>query len=283
VANIVHQSVARRILRGDCVLLAVYLLIVLFMMIREESFLYFPTKYPDGDWNPPGLVFEDAWFDAADGTHLHGWFVPVENPRAVVLFAHGNAGNLSHRADLLVQLQRMGVAVLAFDYRGYGRSSGTPTESGVIADGRAARAWLAKRAGISESDVVLMGESLGGAVATALAAEAPARGLVLESTFSSAPEVAAFHYPWLPVKLMRTKFDSAAAVTKYRGPLLQVHGDADSIVPIGLGRKLFDAANDPKHFVTIAGGDHNDPRTVQFYQELDQFLAGLPPHAAAGQ
>ena len=82
---------------------------------------------------------------------------------------------------------------------------------------------------------------------------------------------------------MRTKFDSAAAVTKYHGPLLQVHGDADTIVPIGLGRKLFDAANEPKRFVKIAGGDHNDPRTVQFYQALDQFIAGLPPHAAAGQ
>jgi fermentation-respiration switch protein FrsA (DUF1100 family) len=268
---------------AGCIVAAVYLLIVVVMMIGEESFLYFPAKYPDGDWNPPGLVFEDAWFDAADGTHLHGWFVPVENPRAVLLFAHGNAGNISHRDDLLLQLHRMGVAVLAFDYRGYGRSSGTPTESGVIADGRAARTWLAKRAGVSESDVVLMGESLGGAVAAALAAEAPARGLILENTFSSAPEVAAFHYPWLPVKLMRTKFDSAAAITKYHGPLLQAHGDADTIVPIGLGRKLFDAANEPKRLLTISGGDHNDPRTMEFYHALGQFIEGLPPHAAAGR
>ncbi len=112
-----------------------YLLVVVFMMFREESFLYFPDKYPEGDWHPAGLEFEDAWFDAADGTHLHGWYVPCEKPRAVALFAHGNAGNLSHRADLLVRLQQMGVAVLAFDYRGYGRSAGSPTEAGVIADG----------------------------------------------------------------------------------------------------------------------------------------------------
>jgi uncharacterized protein len=258
-------------------LVIAYLLVVVFMMFQEESFLYFPDKYPEGDWHQAGLEFEDAWFDAADGTYLHGWYVPCEKPRAVALFAHGNAGNLSHRADLLVRLQRMGVAVLAFDYRGYGRSAGSPTEAGVIADGRAARTWLAKRAGVPESEIVLMGESLGGAVAVQLAAEAPARGLVLENTFSSARDVARFHYPWLPVGLMRTKFDSATAIGKYHGPLLQIHGDADTIVPIALGRKLFEAANEPKKLVVITGGDHNDPRTLQFYQALDQFLNELPP------
>jgi len=273
----VPKSLAGRLLRVVGLLLIAYLQIVVLMMFMEESLLYFPAKYPEGDWNPPGLVFEDAWFDAADGTHLHGWFVPCESPRAVALFAHGNAGNLSHRADLLVQLHRLGVAVLAFDYRGYGRSAGSPTEAGVVADGRAARAWLTKRTGIPESDILLMGESLGGAVAVQLAAEAPARGLVLENTFSSVRDVAGFHYPWLPVKLMRTKFDSAAAIGKYHGSLLQVHGDADTIVPIQFGRKLFEAANEPKKLVVIAGGDHNDPRTIQFFQALDQFLDDLPP------
>ncbi|HEY2761113.1 MAG TPA: alpha/beta hydrolase [Pirellulales bacterium] len=257
-------------------MLIAYLLIVLLMMFFEESLLFFPAKYPDGDWNPPGLAFEDAWFDAADGTHLHGWFVPCEHPRAVALFAHGNAGNLSHRADLLEKLHQMGVAVLEFDYRGYGRSAGQPTEAGILADGRAARTWLAKRAGVPESEIVLMGESLGGAVAVQLASETTARGLVLENTFSSAPDVAAFHYPWLPVKMMRTKLDSASAIGKYHGPLLQVHGDADTIVPIRLGQKLFEAANEPKQFVVIHGGDHNDPRTRQFFTTLDQFLDQLP-------
>ncbi len=121
-----------------------------------------------------------------------------------------------------------------------------------------------------------MGESLGGAVAVQLAAEAPARGLVLENTFSSVRDMAGFHYPWLPVGMMRTKFDSAAEIRKYHGPLLQVHGDADTIVPFALGRKLFDAANEPKKLVFIAGGDHNDLRTPQFYQVLDQFLNELP-------
>jgi uncharacterized protein len=273
----VSTVLKRRIWQGVCLLAVAYLLVVVLMMFLENSLLYFPAKYPDGDWNPPGLVFEDAWFQAADATRLHGWFVPCDHPRAVALFAHGNGGNITHRADLLLQLHRLGVAVLAFDYRGYGRSSGSPTEAGVLADARAARAWLAQRSGIPESEIVLMGESLGGAVAVQLAAEAPARGLVLENTFTSAPDVAAVHYAWLPVKqLMRTRFDSAALIGKYHGPLLQVHGDADTIVPFALGRKLFDAANEPKQFVVIPGGDHNDPRTPRFFQALDQFIANLP-------
>jgi fermentation-respiration switch protein FrsA (DUF1100 family) len=265
--------IARRVFFS---LLAIYLLILLLLMFLEESLIFFPSKYPDGDWNPPGLTFEDAWFEAADGTKLHGWYVPHDRPRAVVLFAHGNGGNISHRGDLLQALNRLGVAVLAFDYRGYGRSEGKPNEAGVLADGRAARTWLAERAGVPEKDVVLMGESLGGGVAVGLAAEAPARGLVLENTFSSIPEVAAAHYPGLPVKmLMRTRFDSAAAVENYHGPLLQFHGDCDTIVPYALGKKLFDAANDPKKFVTITGCDHNDARNRQFYEELDRFIDEL--------
>lgn len=255
----------------------VYLTTVGLTMIFEESLIFFPAKYPDGDWQPAALNYEDAEFIADDGIKLHGWYVPYANPRAYVLFFHGNAGNISHRADLLRALHTMGIAVLAFDYRGYGRSEGSPNEAGVIADGRAARKWLASHANIPEDEIVLMGESLGGGVATALAAEAPARGLVLENTFSSIPDVAALHYPFLPVhRLMRTRLDSATAIKNYHGPLVQFHGDADRIVPYDLGRKLFDAANEPKQWVTIPGGDHNDSRSRQFYQALDQFLNALP-------
>lgn len=262
-----------RVLR---VLLVAYLLVILLLMIFEESLIFFPSKYPDGIWNPPGLTFEDAWFDSADGTKLHGWFMPHDQPRAYVLFTHGNGGNLSHRFDLFQALHRLGVAVLAFDYRGYGRSEGSPTEEGVLADGRAARKWFAERAGVPEKQIVLMGESLGGAVAVALAAEAPARALVLENTFSSIPDVAAAHYPGLPVRmLMRTQFNSVAAIKRYHGPLLQFHGDCDTIVPFELGKKLFDAANEPKQFIAVAGCDHNDPRSSRFFEELDRFLDEL--------
>lgn len=271
-------AAAKKTGRVVLVLLMVYLFIVLAMMFLENSLVYFPSQYPEGDWNPPGLVFEDAWFNAADGTRLHGWFVPHERPRAVTLFLHGNAGNITHRDDMLRELHRLGVAVLALDYRGYGRSEGSPNEAGILADGRAARQWLAQRAGIAESEIVLMGESLGGAVATLLAAEAPARGLVLENVFCNLPDVAAYHYPWLPIRaLIRTQLNAAEAIQKYHGPLLQIHAGADTIVPIELGRKLFAAANEPKQFLVIPGADHNDPRTPQLFEALNQFLERLPP------
>jgi uncharacterized protein len=254
----------------------VYLLVVLLMLVMENSLIYFPSVYPDGFWNPPGLNFEDAWFEAPDGTKLHGWYVPHEKPRAVVLFAHGNAGNLSHRYELLESLHELGVSVMIFDYRGYGRSEGSPSEAGILADARAARRWLAERAGVKESDIVLMGESLGGGVMVDLAATDGARALVLENTFTSLPDVAAYHYPWLPVKLlMRTRLNSADKIARYHGPLLQAHGDADTIIPFEIGRRLFEAAGEPKEFVVIPGGDHNDPRTEQFFAALDRFLARL--------
>jgi fermentation-respiration switch protein FrsA (DUF1100 family) len=247
----------------------------------ERSLVFFPSKYPQGDWQPRGLIFEDAWFRSADGTKLHGWYVPHERPRAVVLYCHGNAGNVTGRAGVLRVLHQMGIAVLIFDYRGYGRSDGKPTEEGVLADARAARAWLAKRTGAAEKDVVLLGRSLGGGVAVDLAATDGARGLVLESTFTSIPDVAAVLYPWLPARLlMRTRLDSVNKIGDYRGPLLQSHGDADRTVPYRSGRVLFEAANQPKRFVTIPEGDHNDPQSREYYQALAAFLEGLPRYAA---
>ncbi|HEV3136276.1 MAG TPA: alpha/beta hydrolase [Pirellulales bacterium] len=255
-----------------------YLLVLGMMMAFEDSLIFIPSVYPDGYWQPLGLKIEDAWFTASDGTRLHGWYVSHTEPRAIVLFAHGNAGNVSHRADILdLLVNRLAVSVLAFDYRGYGRSEGRPSEAGVLADARAARTWLAERAGVSERQIVLMGESLGGGVMVDLAAKDGARGLILENTFSSLPDVAAFHYPWLPVKmLMRTQLNSAKEIRDYHGPLLQVHGDADTIVPLALAERLYDAANPPKQFVLIRGGDHNDPRTPALVQAIDQFLAELP-------
>lgn len=273
----------RRLIRLGLTLAAGYLLLVLCMSVLENSLIFFPSVYPDGDWKPANLAFEDAWFETEDGSRLHGWYVPADNPRAVVLFAHGNAGNLTHRIDILEALsQSLGASVLIFGYRGYGRSEGSPSAKGILADARAARRWLARRAGIDESQIVLMGESIGGAVMVDLAAYGGARGLVLENTFSSLPDVAAYHYPWLPVRLvMRSKLNSAAKIGDYHGPLLQFHGDADTIVPFQLGQKLFDAANEPKRLVVIPSGDHNDPRTRKFYEKLDRFLGELPPDAAA--
>ncbi len=190
-----------------------------------------------------------------------------------MLFCHGNGGNVALWGDELRLLRdRMGVSVLGFDYRGYGRSEGTPSEAGVLADARAARTWLAQRTGIPENQVVLMGRSLGGAVAVDLAADG-ARGLILESTFTSMPEVGHAAMPWLPVRaLMHTQLNSLAKIGKFHGPLLQSHGTADRLIPYAMGRQLFDAANEPKQFVAIQGGDHNDPQSDEYYAALWAFL-----------
>ena len=149
-----------------------YLVVLLMMMLFENSLLYFPTKFPGGDWTPRGINVEEAWFTAADGTKIHGWYAPHEKPLAVVLFCHGNGGNITNITGVIRELHdRVGVAVLVFDYRGYGKSEGNPDEAGVLADARAARAWLADKAGVAENQIVLMGESLGGAVAVDLAAD----------------------------------------------------------------------------------------------------------------
>jgi uncharacterized protein len=239
----------------------------------DELLLFYPSKYPDGDWKPKGLKYEDIWFCAEDGTRLHGWYCPCDKPRAVLLFAHGNAGNLSQRSPRLRYFQKdLRVTALIFDYRGYGRSEGVPTVEGILQDGRSARTFLARRAGITEAQIVLMGRSLGGAVAVQLAAESPSRGLILESTFSSFQDVAAHHYPRLAWLVPATKLNSVAQIKRHRGSLLQSHGDADGTVPYSLGLKLFHAANDPKWFVTIPHGDHNDPQSPDYFKQLERFI-----------
>ena len=271
-------SWTRRVWRIACGVGVAYLIVLLLLMIFEESLIFFPSPYNQGpEWSPSGLNFEDVFFESEDGTRLHAWYCPAENPRAVVLFAHGNAGNLSGRAWFAGFMQReMNCSIMLFDYRGYGRSEGSPNEEGVLADGRAARRELAKLAGVTEEQIVLMGRSLGGSVAIDLAAHKPARALIVESTFTSVPDVAAVHYPMFPVRLiMRTQLNSIDKIDKHKGPLLHSHGDADEVIPYHLGEQLHEAANQPKQFFRISGGTHNDPNPPEYYQALDRFLDEL--------
>jgi fermentation-respiration switch protein FrsA (DUF1100 family) len=257
------------------ILLIAYFGFALLLMLLENRLVYHPVPYPVGDWAPAELRFEDAQFAADDGTALHGWYVPHSDPRAVVLFLHGNAGNIAGRADFLRRLHDLRVTVLALDYRGYGRSEGSPTEQGVISDARAARTWLAEKAGVRPSEIVLWGESLGCGVAIELATDG-ARALILEHAFTSLPDVAAHHYSWMPVRLlMRNRMRAIDKIGEFRGPILQAHGDSDSVIPYQLGQRLFEAANQPKEFLTIPGGDHNDPRSAKFWEAADRFLSRL--------
>ena len=246
----------------------------------ERSLIFFPQRYPEGEWYPDNLVVEDAWFNAPVGVRLHGWFAQAEHPRAVILYAHGNAGNVTNRTEVLRFFRdHFRASILVFDYRGYGRSEGDPTETGILADARSARRWLAQRAGVPELDIVLLGNSLGGGVAVDLAARDGARGLILENTFTSLPDVGSSYFKIVPVHwLMATRLDSLAKIGAYHGPLLQTHGDADTTVPFELGQRLFKAANEPKQFMRVPDGCHNGPPSHDYLLALDQFLESLPAH-----
>lgn len=243
----------------------------------ERAAVYQPLAYPEGNWNPANLPFEDAQFTSADGTPLHGWYIPHPSPRAVVLFAHGNGGNITHHAEFLRDLhRRQNVAVLGFDYRGYGRSGGKPSEPGLIADARAARQWLAARTGYPEERIVLMGHSLGGGVVTQLAAQDGAPALVLVNTFTSLPDVGREHVPWLtPRAIMVNRFNSLDAIQQYSGPVLISHGDADRLIPIEQGRSLYEAAPGPKKLIIVPGGRHNDGLSEAFHTAFERLLYAL--------
>lgn len=245
----------------------------------EHNLVFQGRPYPSGDWKADDDLFLAVNFTARDGAKLHGWYSEHENPRAYVLFSHGNAGNIAGRRYLLPYFRdELGCSILIYDYRGYGKSQGTPTEEGVLLDGRAARDWLAQRNEIAPTDVTLVGGSLGGSIAVDMAAKDGARGLVLVSTFTSIPDVAQRHIWWAPIRSMMTvSLHSEAKIADYRGPLLQTHGDADGVVPFALGQRLFEAANEPKQFIKNPGGGHSDAPSEEFTKALDQFLDDLPP------
>lgn len=257
-------------------------------MLFEESFIYFPDKYPRGFWNPAriGIPAEDCYFRSADGTELHAWFIPARGaPLATLLHCHGNAGNLTHRAAIAAAMRDAGLSILLFDYRGYGRSAGRPSEEGLYADGEAAYDHLARQGDVDPARIVLFGESLGGAVACELALRrsSPA-ALVLESTFTRARDMARRVFPLLPVgPFLRHRLDTLAKLPRIRIPILVVHGDADEIVPFAMGERLFAAANEPKRFHRVRGAGHNDLHEVggaAYARAIRDFLAehlGFPP------
>jgi len=226
----------------------------------ERQFVFFPDRTLYATPALLGLPFEEVRFAAADGVRLHGWYVPGEAGRPLVLFCHGNAGNISHRLESLRHLHALGLAVLLFDYRGYGLSEGSPSEEGTYADARGALAWLRQR-GWEPARTIYAGESLGAAVALQLSLEAPPAALVLEAPFPSVAAMGWHHYPLLyPLFgwLLSARYDSAEKIGRLRAPLLIIQGGADDIVPPAMARRLFNAAGEPKTLRLIPGAGHND-------------------------
>ena len=198
----------------------------------------------------------------SDGLSLHGWHIPAPQthaqPRGTVLFLHGNAGNISHRIDSLQMFHRLGYSTLIFDYRGYGNSSGTPSEQGTYRDAEAAWRWVTEEKKMPAGEVAILGESLGGAIAAWLAARTQPRALVLTSAFTSVPDLGARIYPFLPVRLLsRFSYDTLGALQSVGAPVLVAHSTEDELVPFSHGQALFETAREPKRFVEMRGG-HND-------------------------
>jgi uncharacterized protein len=242
------------------VLAAVYLGIAGSMYLFQNQMVFLPgipgrevTATPAAI----GLAFEPVTITTQDGEALDAWFIPAPDARLTVIHFHGNAGNIGHRLEFVELFHTLGVNLLLFDYRGYGRSSGKPTEQGTYHDAEAVWRHLTQQRGIAPERIVLHGQSLGGGVAAWLAARTAPAGLVLESSFTSAPDLGQQLYPWLPVRLLsRIRYDSRAALAQVRSPVLVIHSRDDEIIPFSHGRQLFEAAPEPKRFVELRG-DHN--------------------------
>jgi hypothetical protein len=244
--------------------------------------VFHPGRGGPGTPKDAGLDYEDIAFVADDNTWLHGWWIPHASAIGTILYCHGNADSISERVDLAADLNRLGVNVFIFDYRGYGRSRGFPTERGVYRDARAAYEVVRAKYNDSETPpVILYGGSLGGAVAVQLALERPVRALVLESTFTSVFDMGRHLFPWLPIRLVSLmRFDSLKKIANVGMPKLIAHSPNDALIPYDMGRRLFDAAREPKQFFALQG-EHDEAgwnSTPAYHHELQRFVQSALRH-----
>jgi len=239
------------------VLIAVLALFNGWMYLQQPSMIFFPQKELDETPAAWGLEYEEVSLLTADNVRLHGWYLPNPGSHKALLFFHGNAGNISHRGSSVEIFHRLGMNVLIFDYRGFGTSQGEPDEPGLYVDARTAWRFLQEEKGFDSKDIILFGRSLGGAVASKLASEVHPAGLILESSFSSARDMADAIMPLISrVVFLRFNLDTLNIIDRIRCPLLVLHGPRDEVIPFRQGEKIFKAAREPKTFVTLQGG-HN--------------------------
>ena len=223
----------------------------------QSKLVYYPSRRIDATPAAIGQAYEDVSFQAADGVRLSAWYVPADRPGRVLLLCHGNAGNISGRLESIAVFHRLGLSVFIFDYRGYGKSEGKPTEAGTYLDAEAAWEHLVADRGVRPEDIIVFGRSLGGAVAAKLAGDRNPGALILESSFTSAADLAGKMLWFLPVRwLIRFDYDTIASVRKVRCPTLIVHSRDDRLVPFRHARRIFEAAPEPKEFLEISGS-HN--------------------------
>lgn len=274
------------------------LLLVLLLRLFEDRLIFFPDgdARGDEDLSRSTVPLEDVFFETRDGVRLHAWWAsayaktsagrPADEPLLTTLYFHGNAGNLTNRIDNIGFLRLLPANVLAVDYRGYGKSQGRPSEEGVYRDAEAAYDYLVRERGIPAGQVVLLGQSLGTAVAADLATRRPVAGLILECGFPSARRVAQ-KVMWLPGLrfLLRSRFDSAAKLNQIRSPVLVAHCQQDPVIPFALGEELYAAANRPKTFVAYPGACHEPiyvANPTDYAAKLRSFLKAVSRQGGHG-
>lgn len=251
-------------------IIVIAILFLMFARYVERHNVYFPMKKITTTPEAVGLNYEDVYFKTSDNEQLHGWFIPNNKAGFTVIFCHGNAGNISHRLEKLLMLYTLGVNIFIFDYRGYGKSQGIPSESGLYKDAKAAYNYLRWRRKIPGDNIILYGESLGGAVVIELAHKEKVRALITEEAFSSLKDMARIAYPIIPQFMILSKFDSVSKIREIKCAKLIIHSSNDEIVPFSFGEKLFDAANPPKKFLELSGS-HN----TAFLDSEEQFRKGI--------
>ena len=259
---------------------AVYAGLAGYLYISQARHIYFPELPVDATPSDVGLAFQPVKLHTADGETLHGWFIPAPQARGTLLYLHGNGGNIGHRLDPIAVFHGLGLNILIIDYRGYGASTGTPSEEGTYQDALAAWNYLTQEKGLRSEQIVLFGESLGGSIAAWLAARHTPTALVMYASFTSVPDMAQQLYPMFPARwLARYRYDTRAALGKVTCPVLIMHSSEDEIIPFSHGQALFAAARGPKRLVELRGG-HNDALLVSrdvYAREVGRFVEGLLP------
>ncbi|KAF0845114.1 hypothetical protein FNL39_109143 [Nocardia caishijiensis] len=243
-----------------------------------NALVYHPERHLAQTPAALGLDYRDLHMRTADGVDVHGWFVRAERPRAHILYAHGNAGTIGDRVSIIALLVAAGFDVLAFDYRGFGHSTGAPGEQGTYLDARAARSALLEQPGVDPARVLYLGKSLGGGVLLELAGEQSPAGMVLMSTFSGMRDAARSVYPFLPAPLIPDAYPNLRRIAALRVPVLMMHGEHDELLPLRHAERLYAAANEPKELIVVPGAGHNDvidalgPRWPRLIARWSEFL-----------
>lgn len=256
----------------------VYFALAILVWTYGEAMVFMPAKFPEGRWEPPPSV-EEVWFTGSDGSRLHAWWKEVVPSGLTILVCHGNGGNVTDRRETFEQLADLEVNVLIFDYRGYGKSEGIPTEEAVYQDAEAAWDFVVSDKKVLPKRIVLLGQSLGAAIALHLASKKVVGAVILEAPFASIRAMASKVSPLIPLGwAMKARFDTVEKARSLKVPLLIVHGERDEIVPISQGRQVYQTATGPKTWQTIPGGGHNDLWSgdhPSFHGAIRKFLAGF--------